>query len=364
MAKPKTIGYVELEWTCPTCATRNPGTRKVCASCGAPQPDDAQFQAPEQAQVIQAGDAAAQAIAQSVAAGPDVHCPFCGARNAATAKECVQCQAPLQGAQLREQGANLGALRSGPQPDQTCSVCGSKNPGAAQACARCGAPLRRRTPEQASIPAPAGRGGGVALYWLIGGAVLLIAVVGIFVWLGMRTETQDAVAQEARWERSVTVLGFVPVEERAWEDELPSGADVTGCREVLRSTSDEPRPGSVEVCGEPYTVDTGTGFGEVRQDCEYQIYDRMCSYTTLQWVPVDTVRRAGVGFAPEWPAVGEAPDRRVGDRSERYQCVLEAAGERYTLDLGYDRWPLCTPGSHWKVEINGLGSLVDAQLTR
>ncbi len=47
----ETLGYVKLEWTCPKCRTRNPGTEKTCVSCGAPQPQEVQF---EQAQGQQA----------------------------------------------------------------------------------------------------------------------------------------------------------------------------------------------------------------------------------------------------------------------------------------------------------------------
>ena len=42
MAK-ESLGYVELEWTCPFCNTRNPGRAKVCRNCGAAQPKDVQF---------------------------------------------------------------------------------------------------------------------------------------------------------------------------------------------------------------------------------------------------------------------------------------------------------------------------------
>ena len=43
MAKKK-LGYVELEWTCPNCGTRNPGPEQSCVNCGSPQPDDVHFE--------------------------------------------------------------------------------------------------------------------------------------------------------------------------------------------------------------------------------------------------------------------------------------------------------------------------------
>lgn len=39
----KKIGHVELQWTCPNCASLNPGPEKLCGNCGAPQPKDVEF---------------------------------------------------------------------------------------------------------------------------------------------------------------------------------------------------------------------------------------------------------------------------------------------------------------------------------
>ena len=37
-------GFVQLEWVCPNCSTRNPGPKKTCINCGAPQPENVQFE--------------------------------------------------------------------------------------------------------------------------------------------------------------------------------------------------------------------------------------------------------------------------------------------------------------------------------
>ena len=47
----KDLGFVELEWTCPNCKTRNPGLTKTCQSCGSPQPADVEFQSKADEQV-------------------------------------------------------------------------------------------------------------------------------------------------------------------------------------------------------------------------------------------------------------------------------------------------------------------------
>jgi hypothetical protein len=53
----KTVGYVQLEWACPRCETRNPGPQKFCNGCGGPQPPDVKFEQPAQEKLLtDAGD--------------------------------------------------------------------------------------------------------------------------------------------------------------------------------------------------------------------------------------------------------------------------------------------------------------------
>ncbi|MFZ1401388.1 MAG: zinc finger protein, partial [Candidatus Promineifilaceae bacterium] len=130
----KTVGYVHLEWECPSCGTRNKGVDKMCRSCGAAQPDDVQFEQVAQEALIQDEKLIAQAKA-----GPDVHCPFCGTRNPATADQCSQCLADLSDAKAREAGQMVGAHQKSAVPDVACSFCGAMNAGTALHCVHCGA---------------------------------------------------------------------------------------------------------------------------------------------------------------------------------------------------------------------------------
>jgi len=144
----KTVGYVELEWTCPKCKSRNPGTRRACASCGAPQPRDVQFEQPVQDQVI--SDEKVIAVA---AAGPDIHCAYCGARNPAGAKVCKQCGADVGEGVAREAGRVVGALQIEEAPPITCPSCGSPNPATALKCSKCGDSLVKPHPQASSFSA-------------------------------------------------------------------------------------------------------------------------------------------------------------------------------------------------------------------
>ena len=67
------------------------GTAATCQGCGAPQPSDVKF---EQVQ----GQAVTQdeTLKKIVEAGPDIHCPYCGARNPGSAKVFVQCGGDLE----------------------------------------------------------------------------------------------------------------------------------------------------------------------------------------------------------------------------------------------------------------------------
>jgi hypothetical protein len=167
-----------------------------------------------------------------------------------------------------------------------------------------------------------------------------------------------ATVQSVSWERSVAVEALQNVTGEAWLDEIPAGASTGACIEKVRSTQDEPAPRSVEVCGTPYTVDTGTGYGEVVQDCVYEVYGDWCKYVVRDWVVVDTWVESGSDFNPVWPDVGAWADRRAGEREEKYRVVFATENETYTRAFSdVARWQRFTIGSRWVLEINKLGSI-------
>ena len=134
----------------------------------------------------------------------------------------------------------------------------------------------------------------------------------MFVVMSTSSTETSAVVRGARWERSIAVLGLVAVTHSDWWDEIPQGASVGQCRDELRRTVDTPVAGATEVCGTPYTVDTGTGVGRVQQDCKYEIRERMCEYTTQEWRVVTTRSAQGEGLNPQWPALSLAAGQREG----------------------------------------------------
>ncbi len=48
----KSLGYVQLVWTCPNCLTKNPGNYRFCKNCGASMPENVKFEQPIKEEII------------------------------------------------------------------------------------------------------------------------------------------------------------------------------------------------------------------------------------------------------------------------------------------------------------------------
>ena len=116
----ETVGFVNLEWTCKRCGSKNPGTTKICSSCGNVMSETDKFELPAQQELIKD-----EAVIAKAERGPDVTCKYCGARNAADAKNCSQCSADLTEGTARKAGEVLGAFSAEKKPDVKCPYCGA-----------------------------------------------------------------------------------------------------------------------------------------------------------------------------------------------------------------------------------------------
>lgn len=350
MAK-KTVGYIELHWECPNCATINPGGEKVCRGCGAPQPENVEFFQPTQQQLIEDEERLKQ-----IKAGPDIHCGYCGARNPGNAVKCVQCGGDLSEGKKREAGKVLGAFQAGEARQIPCPNCGAQNPETASRCSQCGGSLSRQ-PEQmhpaAPIPAGKPKRGGLLILGL-----LLVGVCAAIYFIFLRTTALTGTVTGVEWERSYVVLGLVPVEHEDWYDQIPADGEIVSCTEEKRSETDQPTDGAVEVCGTPYSVDTGTGAAEVVQDCIYEIYDDYCTYTQVEWGAVDTVTTSGSDFNVYWPDPALGQDERLGEGSESYTIIFSADGDTYRFPTDdYNLFQSVEIGSKWELEVNSIGGV-------
>jgi predicted nucleic acid-binding Zn ribbon protein len=118
MDRKESKGFVQLEWVCPNCDGRNPGPLRTCKNCGAPQPDNVQFQRAADEKII-----TDEKVAMAAKAGADIHCGFCGTRNPASATTCSQCGGDLKEGKARQAGHVLQAVPAA-QKVVTCTNCG------------------------------------------------------------------------------------------------------------------------------------------------------------------------------------------------------------------------------------------------
>ncbi len=353
----KTVGYVELEWTCKRCGTKNPGTKNVCSNCGGLMDASDQFELPEEQKLI-----TDEKKVEEAQKGADIHCPYCGARNPAGTPICVQCGGDLKEGAAREAGKVLGALKTEAAPDITCPFCSSKIKADSQRCPNCGGDLVQRK-EQTTAPAAAPQ--KMPLWAIIALGVFFLAccgAIGIYTVLSARTSDVKGTVQSVAWQRTIPILEERPAKKEDWEENLPSGAENVSCSDRYRETSSLPAPKSTEVCGTPYTVDQGSGTGKVVQDCEYRVYDSYCEFTLLEWQAVDQVVAQGNDLQPDWPALNLQTGQREGDRSEQYQVVFAAGGQSYDYTVAdAATFAQFTPGSQWTLKINTFGVLTGVE---
>lgn len=349
----KTVGYVELEWTCKRCGTKNPGKQNVCSNCGGPMESADQFELPEEQKLI-----TDEKELVAVQKGADIHCPYCGARNPAGTPECIQCGGDLKEGAARQAGKVLGAHTTAAVPDITCPFCAAKIKANSQRCPNCGGDLVQRVEKPAAVASKPQKLPLWAIIALAAVGLLCVGAIVAFIVLSGRTSDISGQVQAVAWQRAISILAERPVQKETWEENLPAAAEDISCRDEYRRTSDVPELKSTEVCGTPYTVDSGSGVGEVVQDCEYRVYDSYCTYTVMEWQVVDQVVAQGSDLQPAWPSLSLAAGQQEGDHQEEYEVTFSADGQTYHYTVAdAATFAQFVPGSRWTLKINAFGVL-------
>ena len=354
----KSKGFIELEWTCPNCETRNKGSEKTCMNCGAPQPENVQFEAPAEKKFV-SEETAGELRKRSA----DIHCGFCGTRNPSTATTCSQCGADLGEGKARQAGREID-LSASKLENVTCSNCGTENPGANINCQKCGAPL----PRPAQPPRPSAASGAEAfsapgaapatatakkqpnwkILGAIGGALLLCCIAIVFLLLRPSSSVQATVT-DVYWQTSVPVQEIQPVDYNDKSGSPPSDAYNVSCQEESR-----------EVCEEK-TVDRGNGFAEVVEECHTES-EQYCDYTVDEWATIQTYTLDGHDTFPVYEQPSLSSDQRLGDQSADLTVYFDTEkGEKTYSPDNVSEFQQFQIGSTWTLKLNALGGVVSVE---
>lgn len=358
MARKRTLGYVQNEWVCPNCGTRNKGGEKTCENCGAPQPENVQFELPSEQKFV-----ADEKQVKAAQAGADIHCGFCGTRNPATAVTCSQCGGDLKEGKARAAGRIMQKPAAQPTIVK-CDNCGTENPSSNSVCSNCGSPLPKLTPATFAAPGQARSGISPAALLagkktnskrglLIAAAVLgclAIVCIGALVVFVFPTSSAQATVTDVYWQTNVPVQEVQPVDYSNERGSPPSDAYNVSCYDDSR-----------EVC-EQKTIDKGNGYSEVVEECE-TVTDTFCSYTVDEWTTIQTYSLEGNNLQPVYDDPSLASDQRVGDASETltvYFLTEDGAQETYTAG-SISEFQQFTPGSTWTLNMNLAGGVVSVE---
>jgi DNA-directed RNA polymerase subunit RPC12/RpoP len=351
----ETIGYSKLEWVCPNCGGKNPGPQKTCVTCGSPQPENVKFQAPERDELVENSEK------EKASAGSDIHCPYCGTRNAATAAVCSQCSGDLKGGAKRVEGRVVGALQTAPPAEVNCPSCGSPNPDTEVRCGKCGAQLK----SAAQLPpAPSTNKGKPAGLLIVLGIIAIVIAFGCFWLFSQSSKRSDlsATVQSVAWQRSIIIEKFGPVSKQDWKDSLPPQATLGSCEWREHHTQDEPTDNAEKVCGTPYKIDKGNGYAEVVQDCQYKVKLEYCQYKVNAWTKFDEAVSSGSDLNPLWPNT-QLTDKnlRIGEKSETFTVNLNTGDKVYDYHPNAAEFNQFNIGSQWKIVVNGFDQIISVE---
>jgi hypothetical protein len=342
-------GFIELEWTCPNCNTRNKGFDKTCVSCGAPQPDNVQFEAPAEKKLV--SEEKAQELRGRSA---DIHCGFCGTRNPSTAATCSQCGADLKEGKARQAGREID-LPAGKLEDVTCTNCGTVNPGTNINCSQCGAALPRPAAPPPGMPASttaanaAGQGAKKKPNWLlfggIGAALLICCVAALFLFVFPSQSVQGTVA-DVYWQTSVPVQEIRAVDYNDERGNPPSDAYNVSCYDD-----------SQEVCEEK-TIDRGDGSAEIVEECHTET-ERYCDYTLDEWTTIQTYTLDGHDLNPYYERPSLTNDQRLGNENADYTVYFDTEKGEITYEPGnLGEFQQFQIDSTWTLKLNAVGGVL------
>lgn len=347
MSRRESKGFVELEWVCPNCNSRNKGSKKTCENCGAPQPENVQFQRATEEKLV-----TDEKSVEAAKAGADIHCGFCGTRNPASAMTCSQCGGDIKEGKARQAGQ---ILQAGPVIPKTitCKNCGTENPGSERTCSKCGSPLPRVVvPHAEAVASPALAAQKKKPTWLLLGGIgsfLVLCCAAILMLFVFPSRSVQGTVTNVEWQTSVPVQEVRAVDYNNERGSPPSDAYNVSCHTE-----------SQEVCEEKM-VDQGNGYAEKVEECHTESED-FCSYTVDEWTTVQTYDLSGNDLNPVYENPSISSDQRAGDASEQLTVYFNTDDGQETYSPGsVSEFQQFQIGSTWTLKLNAVGGVVSVE---
>jgi hypothetical protein len=276
-------------------------------------------------------------------------------------------------------------------PDWYCSFCNSLNSDNAQFCGNCGASRanseanyfdmlkknqEKAAAEQAARPVASAQPQKRSSRPLVIFAVILLAVIGLFVWMNGNKTAGDLKVTALEWTRVIQIDRNREYSESDWM--LPDGATLTDTRSELHhfdsvldhyESREVQRSRQVVDHYETYYTyeDNGNGtFTEVPHErpvytTEYYtetvqqpVYRQVPNYQTKyyyniwRWTPKRYAEASGTGHEAAWPELDLAENERAGDRVDTYRITVKDTKDKkqqeVTFRVSEDGWRQLNPG--------------------
>ncbi len=251
-------------------------------------------------------------------------------------------------------------------PDWYCSFCNSLNSDNAQFCGNCGASRanseanyfdmlkknqEKAAAEQAARPVASAQPQKRSSRPLVIFAVILLAVIGLFVWMNGNKTAGDLKVTALEWTRVIQIDRNREYSESDWM--LPDGATLTDTRselhhfdsvldhyesrEVQRSrqvvdhyetyyTYEDNGNGTFSEISHERPVYTTEYYTETVQEPVYVQVPRYANkyyYTIWRWKPEREVTASGTDHQTAWPEYTLEENEREGGRAEQYRFTVE-----------------------------------------
>ncbi|MGI8640820.1 MAG: zinc finger protein [Pyrinomonadaceae bacterium] len=363
----------EGKWRCIRCSTVNLGRNLNCQSCGVKRSEDIEFFLDDDASAV-----TDENLLKQSSAGTDWICTYCGGNNRAFDSRCSSC-GNTRSSQDKQLNEETRGIRDWSE--------------AAQKAARSAVPQQNFQTAAAKKPFFSSR---ILKFGLLGLGLLapvIIALLGILIYISTLTYSVDVEVTGLKWQRSIAIEEYRTVTETAWEGEMPREARVqsqtralhhtdrvaSGARDVTENYTEQVADGTERyVCGRKnkkngffedeyctrtkYKTVTKTRTKTETVYKDIPVYKTRYTYLIDKWTAAGEKTTSGTDFNPQWAKVevNNFKTRETG-RTESYNLLCKELGGKNKLHefkLTPENWSKFQNGVHLHGKTNFFGELI------